>query len=336
MHLFGKNLSRETAIIAEIGVNHEGSLDAALNLIRLAAEAGADAVKFQSYTPERFIATEDAERLERVRRFGLDEASHRRLAEAAAEAGIAFFSTPVTEDWVPKLDPLVGAFKVASGDLDFRPTIEAAAATGKPVVISTGIGTEAEIDQAVSWVAETIGDAPLSERLVLMHCVSAYPAPIEEANLLSIPFLSERYGVPVGYSNHVIGLEAPLAAVALGAQLLEVHFTDKSEGRTFRDHSLSLEPAGLAELVRRVPAIRSSRGRFGKTPGPSEVPLREATRKGLVAARQLPAGHVLGPGDLAYARPATGFPATALPSILGRRLAAALEPGQRLTPDQLD
>lgn len=327
MKLFGKDLTREVAIVAEIGVNHEGDADAALELVSLAAEAGADAVKFQSYTPARYTAANDAERLARVGRFALSEKTHKDLADEAKARGVHFFSTPLSEDWVENLAPLASAIKIASGDLTFEPVVRAAARTGKPVILSTGLGTDDEIDRAVGWLREEIGAEHLGERVVLLHCVVAYPTPLEEANLLAIPFLAERYRVPVGYSNHVLGLDACFGAVALGACLLEVHFTDQREGRTFRDHQLSLLPGELAELVRRTPGLRAARGGFGKPRQKSELAALQAVRKGVVAARDLAAGTVLARDDLMYARPATEFAASELGTLIGRRLTGDLKRG---------
>jgi N-acetylneuraminate synthase/N,N'-diacetyllegionaminate synthase len=171
----------------------------------------------------------------------------------------------------------------------------------------------------------------MHERLVLMHCVSAYPTPIEQANLLSIPFLRQRYGLVIGYSNHVIGVEAVLAAVALGAQVVEVHVTDRREGREFRDHALSLEPAELEGLVRAVARVRSSLGSLGKDVQECERPLREAIRKGIVAARDLPEGAVLDADSLMYARPATQIPASELGRVVGKRLARKVRKGELIT-----
>lgn len=336
MKLFGRDLDREVAVIAEIGVNHEGDVEAASRLLRLAAESGADAAKFQSYTPSRFIAADDAERRARVARFGLDEAAHRRLAREADDLGIAFFSSAITEDWVPLIAELAPAIKIASGDLTFEPVIRAAAATGRIVLLSTGLGTTEEVDRAVSWIAAETGDAVLADRLALLHCVSAYPTPLEDASLLAIPYLAQRYGLPTGYSNHVEGLEAPLAAIALGAQVVEVHFTDRREGRAFRDHSLSLDPPMLERFTGLAQAMRAARGRLGKTVQPSEAPGILAVRKGLVAARDLPAGTVIAVGDLAFARPATEFAAAELPGVLGRRLAVAVDEGHVLRRDAVE
>ena len=328
MKLFGKNLNVDVAIVAEIGVNHEGKIDTALNLVHLAAEAGADAVKYQSYTPERYASASDQARLRRVTQFALDKAAHRLLAEEARAQNVAFFSTPLTEDWVPYLAEIGEAIKIASGDLTFEPVIRAAARTGKPVILSTGLGSVDEIDEAVGWLREEIGDEEMSERVVVMHCVSAYPTPVEEANVRSIPFLSRRYGLPTGYSNHVIGSEACFAAVALGAMLLEVHFTDRKSGREFRDHEMSFEPADLAALVEMVPTVRASLGEEAKPIQPSELGNMRAVRKGVVAARDIAAGATLGRDDLMYARPATEFSAADIDRLVGCTIGVAVRRGE--------
>lgn len=327
MKLFGRDLDSDVAIIAEVGVNHEGDVEAASKLVRLAAEAGADAVKFQSYTPDRFISRADAERFARVGRFALDENSHRRLAAEAAKAGIRFFSTAVTEDWVPLLAELGEAVKIASGDLTFEPVIRAAARSGRPVILSVGLGTVNEIDRAVDWFASEIGAAAIADRLVLMHCVVAYPTPVEEANVMSVPFLRERYRLRVGYSNHVAGAEACYAAVALGAPVIEAHFTDRREGRTFRDHALSFEPAELSDLVQKLRRIRASLGQFGKQRHPSEIGNISAARKGVVAARDLAAGDVIKAGDVIFARPGSEFTSLEIGAVVGARLSQAVARG---------
>ena len=328
MKIFGKELDHEIAVVAEIGVNHEGDPDAAARLIRLAAESGADAVKFQTYTPERFASASDPERLARVTRFALDAAAHRDLARVASEAGIAFFSTAVTEDVVPLLAELGEAVKIASADLDFEPVIRAAAQSGRKVILSTGLGTLDEIDRAVGWVKDEIGGASLADRLILMQCTTAYPAPVEDAHVAVIPALAARYGVAVGYSNHVLGPAACYAAVALGAPILEVHFTDRKEGRTFRDHAISTDPAEMRALVDIVPAIRAAVGAAEKGRQPSELPLLAAVRKGVVASRDLAAGTVLSRDDLMFARPAIEFAASEIGTLVGRRLATALKRGE--------
>ena len=335
MHLFGKDLDNDVAVVAEIGVNHEGNVDVAEKLIHAAAEAGADAVKLQSYTPDRFISAGDTDRFARVSKFRLDEAAHERLLAVSKERGIALFSTAVTEDTVPLLARLFPAIKIASGDLDFEPVIRSAAATGKPVIISTGNATVDEVDRAVAWCRDVLGES-IKEHVVLMHCVASYPAPIAQANVRSVTFMRERYGLTTGYSNHVIETEAVLAAVALGAQLIEVHFTDRKSDRAFRDHSLSFEPQELAALVQSIRRVRDSLGSHGKRPQPSEEASRAAIRKGLVAARDLAAGTVLAETDIMYARPATEFAARERPAVVGGTLRTDLKHGQVIPRNAVD
>lgn len=330
MKLFGVDLDERPLIVAEVGVNHEGSLQRALDLVRLAKKAGADAVKIQSYTPERYASASDPERLKRITCFALDFDDHRRLADLAGHLGIGFFSTPLSEDWVAHLAPLVPAYKIGSGDLTFEPVIRAAAATGKPVILSTGLGSVDEIDQAVQWVGEEIGSAALADRLILMQCVSAYPTPVEEANVAAMVFLRDRYGLRVGYSNHVIGPEACYAATALGADIIEVHFTDCKTGRDFRDHELSFEPADLATLVAVAPRIRAGLGDREKGVAACELANRDAIRKGIVAACDLAAGKVLTRQDLGFARPASEFAAAEVEGLIGRVLVSPVCKGHLL------
>lgn len=333
MKLFGKDLDQSVAIVAEIGVNHEGDLDKAHLLLSLAAGAGADAVKFQSYTPARYASASDPDRLKRVTQFALDEDAHRELATRAKELGVAFLSTPLSEDWVPLLSELGEAIKIASGDLTFEPAIRAAAQTGKPVLISTGLGTLGEIETTFRWFEEEVGSSALQDRLVLMHCVSAYPVPVEQANVYSVPYLAERFDVHIGYSNHVIGPESCWAAVANGASVLEVHFTDQKHGREFRDHELSFEPADLEALVEAVPKIRQSLGTRSKERLPCEQPLLEAVRKGVVAARDLEKGSALTVDDVMYARPATHVPSGEVSKLLGVTLQEPIARGECITLD---
>ena len=336
MNLFGKDLDRNVPVIAEIGINHEGDLDAALKLMRLAREAGADAAKFQTFTPERYASASDPERLEKVRGFDLGKDGFRQLAEEAAKDGFPIFSTAVSEDVVPFLAELFPAIKIASGDIDFEPVIRAAAGTGLPVILSTGVSTAEEVDAAIGWFRDAAATRDIRDRLILMHCVSAYPAPIEEANTLSIPYLAERTGLRVGYSNHIVGPEACLAAVALGACVIEVHFTDCKTGREFRDHALSCDPDDLAGLVEMVPRIRASLGQPGKERQPSELPNLSAVRKGVVAARDLEAGRVLARDDLMFARPADEVPAAEIDSLPGARIKAAVDKGELIRRDNLE
>lgn len=337
MNIFGKDLSEEILLIAEIGVNHEGSLEKAKELIGLAADAGADAVKFQSYTPEKFICADDAERLERVGRFGLSEIDHHELAKVAKDKNVYFFSSAISEDWVPLLAELGEAIKIASADITFEPVIRAAAATGRIVILSTGGSTIEEVDQAVEWVRDEVSDALLKDRLILLHCVSSYPTPMEEANLNSIPFMAARYpNITIGYSNHALGREVVNAAVVLGARVIEVHFTDEKEGRDFHDHKLSADAKDISYFAEMLPKLAKVGGAVDKKPQECEREIVPIIRKGLIAAKDLPVGHTLSATDLNYARPSTGFPASALPDVCGRILNVPIKAGYSLKPEMLE
>lgn len=333
MKIFGKDLAFEVAIIAEIGVNHEGSTEKALELLHAAAEAGADAVKFQSFTPSRYVTPAESDRFQRVCRFQLDRDAHDRLVAEASRLGVSFLSAAISEDWVSYIATHSEAIKIASGDLDFEPVIRSAAATGRPIILSVGLGTVEEIDRAVEWVRDEVGGELLPDRLILMHCVTAYPTPIDQANVSNVPFLRERYGLTVGYSNHVIGPEACYAAVALGASLVEVHFTDQKEGRIFRDHALSFEGKDLSAMVTTVKKIRASLGIPGATRQPVEIGNLASMRKGVTAARDLAPGYVLTMDDLAFARPIIGFSCVDAKNLVGRKLLTPVTAGYPFLPE---
>jgi N,N'-diacetyllegionaminate synthase len=336
MKLFNKDLDRDVAVIAEIGVNHEGCLDTALKLIRLAASAGADAVKFQSYTPERFISANDVQRLVRVKKFCLSLEAHEQLAEEADKAGIIFFSTPVTEDWISLLTKFSNVGKIASGDLTFEPMIREAARSYEKLIISTGASTIEEIDRSVRWVSEEIGSDCVSERLILMHCVSQYPTLLKNANVRSVNYLIERFNLTIGYSNHVIGPEACMAAVALGARVIEVHFTDQKNNREFHDHALSFEAKDLEELITTVNNINISLGKNTKILQPGEEAIRAALRKGLVAAKPLKKGETLTVENVMFARPATEFTSEDYSKVIGTSINRDLKPGETINRDDVE
>ena len=309
----------EFKIIAEIGCNHEGNLEKAIELTHLAADAGADIVKFQSFTPERFTAADNKDRLEQITKFALTKENYLILKNIIDQRNLLFMSTPVTEDWVEFLYPLCYAIKIASGDITFEPVIRKSASTGQHVILSTGASTLDEIDKAISWIQAEIGNEKIHDRLTLMHCVSSYPTPLEEANVLSIPFLRERYGVNVGYSNHVIGMSACLSAVALGATLLEVHFTDNKIGRSFRDHALSFDYNDLKNFVRLSKEMRKSLGQYDKQVQPCESKNIPLIRKGIVAAKDIKVGDILTKENLMFSRPASEFCSGDLYQLLGKR-----------------
>lgn len=271
-------------VIAEIGINHNGELDIAKKLIDVAAEAGCQAVKFQKRTPD--ISTPEAQKnveretpwgvmtyLEYKHRIEFGDDEYNEIARYSAEKGLDWFASP----WdVPSVEFLerhgVGVHKVASASITDIPLLEALRDTGKPIILSTGMSTMDEIDQAVSVVG--------TDKLVLMHATSTYPLDPHEANLRMIHTLRERFGVPVGYSGHETGLQVSLAAVALGADALERHITlDRAMWGT--DHGASLEPGGLSRLIRDVRVIEEALGDGVKRVYPSEEGPRAKLRRAL-------------------------------------------------------
>ena len=320
-------------LIAEAGVNHNGDLDLARRLVDAAADAGADAVKFQTFRSDALVSaaapkaryqvetTGEAEsQRTMLARLELSREAHAALRDQAARRGLVFFSTPFDEASADLLDGLgVELLKVPSGEVTNLPLLRHLAAKRRPVLLSTGMCTLEEVATAVDTL-QAAGDPPLA----ILHCVSAYPAPAEDTNLRAMDTLRARFGCPVGLSDHSLGIEIALAAVARGAAVLEKHIT---LDRTLPgpDHRASLEPGDFAALVRGVRVIEAALGDGDKRPMPSEVDTRAVARRSLVAARALAAGHRLTRGDLAVKRPGTGIPPADLDRVLGRRLAMPLD-----------
>ena len=333
MKVFGLDTESDLIIVAEIGVNHEGSVKAARNMIKQASDCGVHAVKLQSYTPEKFTSSSNAERLKRVKRFSLSKSEHIELASFANDLGVGFFSTPVSEDWVETLASIGGAIKIASGDIDFAPVLMSAAKTDLPIILSTGCSECREVDLAVQLISNVRGKDCMAESLALMHCVSQYPAKLGDCNLASIDFMAKRYGLAVGWSNHVVGPLACYAATAMGASIIEVHITDQKEGRDFRDHSISFDFSELSELVNNLLDIRRSAGVIGKRPTEGELLIKGDIRKGLVASQDLKRDTILADDDISYARPAHGYKASERRKIIGKKLLTAVKKGEIFYPD---
>jgi N-acetylneuraminate synthase len=319
-------------VVAEAGVNHDGDLDLALRLVDAAAEAGADAVKFQTFAADRLMTATapKAPYQERapgvppdafamIRRLELDEPAHRTLMAHCRDRGILFLSTPFEEASADLLERLgLPAFKLPSGEITNLPFLAHVARKGRPVILSTGMATLEEVEQAMGAL-EPLG----RDRVILLHCVSCYPAQPADANLRAMATLAETFQVPVGFSDHTPGLEVALAAVALGAAVLEKHLT-LDRGLPGPDQQASLEPGEFAALVRGVRTVEAALGHGRKEPAPGEREVADVARKSVVAACDLPQGTVLGPAHLAVKRPGTGLPPQWLPALAGRTLRRAL------------
>ncbi|MBZ0156310.1 MAG: N-acetylneuraminate synthase family protein [Alphaproteobacteria bacterium] len=331
MRIGNRDLDTAVFIIAEIGANHEGNFDDAVRLIRAAKEAGADAVKFQTYRADRIVAWTETQRFQHFRRLELTDDEFRRLAAIAEQEDIIFLSTPFDLQSADLLDSLVPAFKIASGDLTYHPLLRHVASKGKPVLLSTGMADEEEIESALR-VIENEGN----REVVLLHCVSSYPTPPEEANLRAIKSLAERFGRPSGYSDHTLGILACVASAALGARVIEKHFTLDKTRATFRDHQLSADPDDLKALVTQVREVEKILGNGALAPGKTEEGNVSSMRRSIAALVNIPAGTVLDRGMLTFLRPGTGIATEKIDRIIGIRARRDIPQGSLLSWDDIE
>jgi N,N'-diacetyllegionaminate synthase len=334
---------QKVLIIAEAGVNHNGSMELALQLVDAAKASGADAVKFQSFradllaTPsahkaayqERTVPNSESQ-LEMLRRLQLDAHSHRRIIEYCKEVGIEFLSSPFDAESADLLESMgVGMYKIPSGEITNIPFLEYLARKGKPLILSTGMSTLGEVEEAIHAIVTT---APIP--ITLLHCVTEYPAPYAEVNLRAMHTLRQAFGVPVGYSDHTPGIEIAVAASALGAEVIEKHFTlDRSLPGP--DHAASLEPDELKQMVQAIRHVESALGDGIKTPAACELPNIAVARKSIVAAHSMPRGHLISEHDLSIMRPGTGLAPKVLPSVIGRTLRVAVGKDELIKWSQL-
>ena len=324
-------------IVAEIGNNHEGDVAVAARLVEEAAEAGVDAVKFQTFRTETFVAPSQEERYARMQRFELGQDAFARLAERARAAGLLFISTPLDLPSARFLAGIVDAMKVASGDNTFYPLIEYAASTDRPVIISTGFADAERIGYARALVGRIRAGRPGGDDLALLHCVSAYPVEPADANLRAIRALADRFpGCAVGYSDHTLGTRAAPLAVAAGARVIEKHFTLDTNYSAFRDHQLSADPAMMAGLVREIRAVEALLGDGALDPRQVERDSEAPVRRSIAAARPIASGTVLGPDDIMWIRPGGGIPPGDEARVLGRRLTRCYATGELLAEADIE
>lgn len=327
-------------IVAEAGVNHNGDIATARQLVGVAAQAGADAVKFQTFDADRLVTVNapkaayqlqatGAEETQRdmLRRLELSVSAHRELMTCCGEKGILFLSTPFDEESADLLESLgVEAFKIPSGEITNLSFLAHVARKGRPMIISTGMATLEEVRAAV----ETVRGA----EIVLLHCVSSYPAEPADANLRAMETLRREFDVPVGFSDHTSGIEVSLASVVLGACMVEKHFTmDRSLPGP--DHRASLEPAELTTLVQGIRNVESALGHGRKEPAASEANTAAVARKSLVAARDIEAGTRLTAELLDCKRPGTGLSPALRDSVVGHTARVDIPAGQLIAWEML-
>ena len=335
-----------TFIIAEAGVNHDGDPERAIQLVEVAAQSGADAVKFQTFSADKLTRkgaekaeyqkkmTGDGDQHAMLAKLEMSDDLHHALVKRSAELGIEFMSTAFDAD---ALDFLVSVgirrIKVPSGEITNLPFLAHMASKNLPIIVSTGMADMAEVKGAVDAIRaerNRLGFAePLEDIVTILHCTSNYPAAASDVNLRAMLSMADEIGLPVGYSDHTLGIAISTAAVAMGATVIEKHFTlDKTLPGP--DHSASLEPHELNALVRSIRDVEAARGDGIKAPTASELPVRALVRRSVTTVRDVAAGAALTADDVALLRPGTGIPPAEFQSVLGKRTRQAIPAGQTI------
>jgi N,N'-diacetyllegionaminate synthase len=331
-------------IVAEATINHNGDLDLARRMIESAARAGADAVKFQAYHTEEFLASKDLtytyisqgrevteSQYDMFKRCELGRKEFETVRDDCRRHGVIFVCTATDVEAARMLVEIeVAAIKVGSDDLVHHPLLRSLARLGKPLILSTGMTDLAEVRRAVEAV-EHAG----AEEAVLLHCTSMYPTPEEKANVLRVRTLRHEFDCPVGYSDHTLGLSAATGAVALGACLVERHFT-LDRNLPGPDHAFSVDPPALEALVRAIRTMESNLGSAEVAPTPEELGMRVIARRSVVARTALPGGTVLGREHVTYKRPGTGVAPMDEHLLLGRRTRRELAEGELITLEAVE
>lgn len=333
-------------IIAEIGANHNGDMILAKKIIDAASECGCDAVKFQSWTPESLVAREEYDRnikyndsfhkhfgslRKMIERYYLREEQHYEMKAYCLQMNIEFCSTPFSCAEVDLLKKVnVPFMKVASMDVNNPELLRCIARANKPVILSTGMATLAEIDSAVKVI-----ENENNNEIILLHCISVYPPDYYEINLRNIPMLRQTLGYPVGFSDHTIGISIPLAAVAMGSCIIEKHFTiDKSLPGW--DHAISADTEEMKVIVREAKNIHRALGNYRRNISEAEQLKKLKFRRSLVATRQLSPGYRLQEADVAAKRPGTGIHPDEIKYVVGRRLKRSLDVDAQILWEDLE
>jgi N,N'-diacetyllegionaminate synthase len=331
---FGKS---GVMVIAELGVNHDGDVGRALELVHAASAAGADVVKLQIFQADRLVHPSsamaeyqkrsilDESPIDMLRRYELDVAEIGRIVEEIRGLNMQPLATPFSEEDVDVIESLeLPAIKIASPDIVNWPLLERTSQYGRPLLISTGAANLNEISSSVAWLRGW------NAKFALLHCISSYPTPAENTNLCWIGELAAKFNVPVGFSDHTTEVVTGALAVAAGAAFVEKHLT-YDRAAPGPDHAASLDPAEFRNYVAMVRAASAMYGSPGKRVLDIERDVRNVSRQSIVATRDLPARHIIAEQDLKVQRPGTGIPASAWPAIVGQRTSHAIKAGEMLS-----
>lgn len=316
MKIFKKNLENEILIIGEIGINHEGKLSEALKMLKLASKSGLDAVKFQLYNLKKYQSKDNFQRYDRLEKFNIKDNYYKFLRQKAKKLGINVIATPLTEDKVQLAGSFGEVIKIASGDIDFYPTIDRIIKIKKKIILSTGNANFQEIKKTVNYIKKKYKKKKISNYLALLHCVSLYPTPIDHANLQKIQYLKKKFkNITIGYSNHCSDKNVVLAAAASGARIIEIHITNDKKNKKFHDHFLSFDKNELKQLVDSIRVIERSTKNLKINPDKLNLELR----KGVVASKNINKNEIYSCKNLSYARPATYHIHQNLKKLLGKK-----------------
>jgi N,N'-diacetyllegionaminate synthase len=322
---------KDVLIIAEIGNNHEGSYTLAEEMIGLAAEAGAGAVKFQTFQTEHYVSRKEESRFSRLKSFELTHEELEKLSSIANEAGLLFLSKPFDLESAKFLNSVVPAFKIASGDNNFYPLIETVAHFGKPIIMSSGLSNLGQLIYSKALIERVWDNSGIKQDMAVLHCVSSYPVPPTEANIAAISSLERELQCTVGYSDHTIGTDAAVLSVALGARIIEKHFTIDKNYSDFRDHQISADPEEMAQLVQRIKEAIVLLGSGKKELQASEHSSVGLVRRSIVASRDLPKGAIITWDDITWVRPEGGLSPGQENLVLGRQLSQPVPQGELIT-----
>ena len=324
------NTKEKVLIIAEIGNNHEGSFALAEDMIGMAAEAGVDAVKFQTFQTEHYVSSNDKERFNKLKSFELTFSEFEKLSNVAKDMGVLFLSTPFDIESALFLNSIVDAMKISSGDNNFYPLIETIAATGKPIIMSSGLANIQQILKSKALIEKIWAKKDIVENLAILHCVSAYPVKPQFANLKSILTLNESLNCTIGYSDHTLGTHAAILSVGLGAQIIEKHFTIDKNFSDFRDHQISSDPVEMKHLVRSVREAEKMMGSGNKVAQMPEIEISPHIRRSIIARHSLHKDQILSLEDITWVRPSGGIEPGEEQRIIGKRLNKNIKKGEQI------
>ena len=303
MRIFNKDTSKDVVVIAEIGVNHKGSIDWILNMLPKVKDSGADAIKFQLFTPDLYSTRGNLPRYEQISAFYISEKVFLQIKKSCDSIDLPIFATPVSHDWVQFIADTCGVIKIASGDFTFAPTVEAALNTAAQLIISSGATSRTEVIEFVKLAKQIRQGNSYNETIAMLHCISSYPPPIEESNLSAIVDLNKLTELTIGFSSHFLE-DAPLfTALGLGARIFEIHVTDDRSRNDIRDHALSRTTSELKVIINLLNNLNTSLFSGKKAIQNSEKGSINNLRKGIVYAKDLKRGHKLVRGDFDFARP---------------------------------